>query len=87
MSVYEGARRIKTMGRFILYVASGLFVFLVCVLITALIWPSLGIHFAFLEVVILPLLVAVPGAMLLLIGWIVEGFGAKSSGAQPAQDA
>jgi hypothetical protein len=47
------------------------------VLAVALLRPSLGIGFALLDLILLPLLVAAPGAVLWLAGWIVEGFAEK----------
>jgi len=74
MNVNEGARRIKSIGRYMLFASLGVFGLLICLLVTALLLPALEIHFAMIELVVLPMIVAVPGASLYLIAWIVEGF-------------
>jgi hypothetical protein len=74
MNIAGGARRMRRVGRYILLAALGVFALLLCVLAAALLRPSLGIHFAMIELILLPLIVAIPGAALWLTGWIVEGF-------------
>jgi hypothetical protein len=74
MNISGGAKRIRKAGRYCLLASLAVFVLLVGVVAVALLWPSLGISFALLDVALLPLLLAVPGATLWLIGWIVEGF-------------
>lgn len=74
MNIAGGSRRIRNAGRYMVFAAAALFGTLACLLAVALLWPSLGIHFALIELIALPMLVAVPGGALWLVGWIVEGF-------------
>jgi hypothetical protein len=77
MNIAGGARRMRRVGQYLLFAALGVFALLLCVLAVALLRPSLGIGFALLDLILLPLLVAAPGAVLWLAGWIVEGFAEK----------
>lgn len=82
MNIAGGARRMRRVGRYIVMAAVCVFALLLCVLAVALLRPSLGISFALIDLIVLPLLVAIPGAILWLAGWIVEGFAEKD---QPGQ--
>jgi hypothetical protein len=79
MNLHEGAQRIKSIGKYAMCAAGLLFALLACLLTVALLWPSLGISMALMEAVLLPSLLAVPGATLWLLGWVIEGFGEKTS--------
>jgi hypothetical protein len=74
MDISGGARRIRYAGRIIMFVAAGVFALLACLLAVALLFPAAGIRFALLDLILIPALLAIPGAGLWLIGWIVEGF-------------
>jgi len=65
-----------------MFAAGVVFVLLACLLAVALLVPTAGIHFALLDLILIPALLAIPGAVLWLIGWIVEGFAEKD---QPGQ--
>jgi hypothetical protein len=78
MNIHEGARRIKSIGQYMLFASLGVFAALLCLLIVALVWPALGFNFAIVDLILLPLLVAVPGAVLWGAGWIMEGFAKEA---------
>jgi|HubBroStandDraft_1064217.scaffolds.fasta_scaffold58971_2 hypothetical protein len=82
MNIAGGARRMRRVGRYVVLAALGVFALLFGLLAAALLRPSLGIHFAMIDLILLPILVAIPGASLWLAGWIVEGFAEKD---QPGQ--
>jgi quinol-cytochrome oxidoreductase complex cytochrome b subunit len=76
MNVAEGARRIKTAGRWIVLFSLCTFVFALFVL-AVLAYLPIGrlVHsIGMLDLVLLLLMIATPGAGLWLAGWITEGF-------------
>ena len=79
MNIHEGARRIKSIGCTMLFAALGVFALLLCLQVVGLTMPALGIGFAVVDLILLPRIVAIPGAAFLIVGWIVEGFGAKAA--------
>lgn len=78
MNITGGAERMRRVGRYILLSALGVFAALCCLVAVALLVPSLGIGFAIVDVLLLPLLIAIPGAGFWLAGWIVEGFAKEA---------
>jgi hypothetical protein len=81
MNIAGGARRIQFAGRCLIGISLVLFGACVVTLLVALLLPSLGLHVALAELVMIPLLPAVPGAALWVTGWVVEGFA--DNGAPP----
>jgi hypothetical protein len=81
MNIVEGTRRIRMAGKYILFAAAGVFVALLIFGLLATMTDQL--HVSLSAIVFLPLLIAVPGASLYFLGWIIEGFsqpaGEKSS--------
>ncbi|MGA2889193.1 MAG: hypothetical protein ABSE51_14160 [Terracidiphilus sp.] len=82
MNISGGARRVRYAGRIIMLGAGAVFILLACLLTVALLFPAAGVRFALLDLVVIPALVACPGAVLWLVGWIIEGFAEKD---QPGQ--
>lgn len=78
MNISAGAQRIRKVGLYCLLPSLALFAISVGMVALALLWPSLGFHIALMDIAILPLLLAIPGASLWGIGWIIEGFADKS---------
>ena len=79
MNISGGAKRIQFAGRCLIGFSLIVFGVCLCALLTALVFPSLGLHVALAGVVIVPLLAAVPGASLWFLGWVLEGFAGSES--------
>jgi hypothetical protein len=79
MNISGGAKRIQFAGRCLIGFSLILFGVCVCALLAALLFPSIGLHVALAELVLIPLFAAVPGASLWLIGWIIEGFAGNDA--------
>lgn len=77
MNIAEGARRMQTAGRWMVFIPLTLsLLFMGVSLVIAYLPGSDRFHgFGMLEVVPVLLPIALPGAALWLAGWIVEGFG------------
>jgi uncharacterized membrane protein YbhN (UPF0104 family) len=74
MNIQGGARRFKMAGRALIYTSLVVATLVVCFVVVALAFPSLGINASVLSLVMLPLFVSVPGAGLWFLGWVIEGF-------------
>lgn len=74
MNIAGGARRVQFAGRCLLWAALGVFGICACMAGLVLFFPSSGLHFALTEFIVLPAIVAIPGGLLYLLGWIIEGF-------------
>jgi hypothetical protein len=79
MNIAGGAKRIQFAGRCLLRFSPIVFGVFLAILLIALLFPKLGLHVALAEVILAPLLIAVPGASLWFLGWVIEGFAGNES--------
>ncbi len=82
MNISGGARRIQFAGRCLIGFSLIVFGVCLCTLLIAFLFPSLGLHVALAEVILIPLVAAAPGASLWLLGWVIEGFAGNDSSPQ-----
>ena len=78
MNVEEGARRIKPAGMWLALIPAALGSLLVCLRVFLMTGPGIGAiagSIGILEV----LLLAIPGVLLWIAGWIVEGLAQEES--------
>lgn len=78
MNIREGARRIKSIGRYMLFASLGVFALLLCLLVVAMTMTAPGIGTAIVDLLLLPILVGIPGVGLWLTAWVVEGFAKEA---------
>jgi hypothetical protein len=76
MNVQLGARRIKIVGIWttLLLCIPGVFLLIVCLTVNLMGRAPGSADIGLLDLLLMPLLLALPGASLWLIGWIIEGF-------------
>ncbi|MGH9598821.1 MAG: hypothetical protein ACRD27_03085 [Terracidiphilus sp.] len=72
MNIHEGARRMRRAGRWMMIVPLAVFVLLICVGAASILFRRALLN----PLVLIPLfvLLEVPGALLWIAGWILEGF-------------
>ncbi len=85
MNISGGARRIRFAGRCLIGFSLILLGVWVCLLLAALLFPSLDLHVALMDMVLILLLAAVPGGGLWLLGWVIEGFAGDESPQDPVR--
>jgi hypothetical protein len=78
MNVIEGTKRMQRAGRWMVIIALGLCVLMLCWTAISFLLPSYVHGYGVSDLILLLFFVAVPGAVLWLAGWILEGFAKEA---------
>jgi hypothetical protein len=78
MNIHEGAKRMKRAGQVIFFIATSLTLLLILYpLGFQMLYPSMRPWFSSTALLILTFVFVIPGVILWICGWILEGFSSK----------